>query len=65
MKKKNKQYQVSFFPNGAMEDFLSEMTLWVDAENEEEAKKQATAKLVKEDRLANYRKDSPMVVKVG
>jgi hypothetical protein len=65
MKKKNKQYQVSFFPNGVMEDFLSEMTLWVDAENEEEAKKQATAKLVKEDRLANYRKDSPMVVKVS
>lgn len=61
--KKNK-YQVSFFPSGAMEDFLSEKTLWVEAETEDEAKAKATKKIEVENK-GNYRADNPLVIKMG
>lgn len=61
-----KQFQVCFFPCGSMEDFLSERTIFVNAENEAEAKEKATKELrTNEDHPQNYQEENPLIYKVA
>lgn len=60
--KNTKTFQISFLPSIMMEDFLSEKHIFVNANDETEAKKKATQIIEKDEDGEFYRTNEPMIL---